>query len=176
MIVDTLVNDLIAPVKRSLSDEIVQSLRDAIISGAFSQGERLREDNFARTLKVSRGPIREAQSKLEREGLVVISLAITHTATAVRKAADLDVRFHESLVQAAYHTRLYRHWMELRPQIEWLLLTRTINADFNDYAVIGHQKILDAIRSKSKTKAMDNLAHHMSVTYDRVADVYIKQL
>lgn len=59
-------------VKRVLADEIVDQLRDAIVTGALEPGQRLLEDELAGQMQVSRGPVREAFVKLEREGLVVI--------------------------------------------------------------------------------------------------------
>jgi DNA-binding GntR family transcriptional regulator len=60
------------PLNRSLGDEIVIRLRKAILSGQFEPDERLGEQFLAKTLGVSRGPIREALSQLEHEGLVII--------------------------------------------------------------------------------------------------------
>jgi DNA-binding GntR family transcriptional regulator len=59
-------------VKRVLADEIVDQLRDAIVTGALQPGQRLLEDELAGQMQVSRGPVREAFVKLEREGLVTI--------------------------------------------------------------------------------------------------------
>jgi DNA-binding GntR family transcriptional regulator len=53
------------------SGEVVDSLRDSIVKGAFSPGDRLREVPLAAALGVSRGPIRSALHQLEREGLVI---------------------------------------------------------------------------------------------------------
>lgn len=44
----------------------------AILTGYFGPGERLREEALASAMGVSRGPIREALTQLEREGLIVI--------------------------------------------------------------------------------------------------------
>ncbi len=55
-----------------MSDDSALRLRAAILEGHFSPGERLRESELATALGVSRGPIREALVKLERQGLVVI--------------------------------------------------------------------------------------------------------
>jgi DNA-binding GntR family transcriptional regulator len=63
---------LLPPLNRSLADEIVIRLREAILSGQFEPDERLGEQFLAETLGVSRGPIREALNQLEREGLVII--------------------------------------------------------------------------------------------------------
>src|SRR5262245_51310313 len=60
------------PLNHSLADEVVVRLRKAILSGQFEPGERLGEQFLAETLAVSRGPIREALSQLEHEGLAII--------------------------------------------------------------------------------------------------------
>lgn len=60
------------PENRALAVDIAARLREAILTGYFGPGERLREEALARSIGVSRGPIREALVRLEREGLVVI--------------------------------------------------------------------------------------------------------
>ncbi len=59
-------------VKRSLADDVVDRLRDAIFHGRFKPGEALREEQLAAMLDVSRGPVREALVQLDREGLVQV--------------------------------------------------------------------------------------------------------
>lgn len=54
-----------------LSDEVVERLRESILRGHFAPGDRLREEQLAEALGVSRGPIRNALVQLEREGLAV---------------------------------------------------------------------------------------------------------
>jgi DNA-binding GntR family transcriptional regulator len=54
-----------------LSDTVTERLRRTIVEGRFSPGDRLREEQLAEALDVSRGPIRDALRDLEREGLVV---------------------------------------------------------------------------------------------------------
>jgi Bacterial regulatory proteins, gntR family len=53
-----------------MGDLAYQALRDAIFSGEFAQGTRLKQDELARRLGVSRAPIRDALNRLEAEGLV----------------------------------------------------------------------------------------------------------
>lgn len=62
---------LVPQPKRSLADDIIRQLREAIFSEELAPNERLREELLAERLGVSRGPIREALSELEREGLVI---------------------------------------------------------------------------------------------------------
>lgn len=58
--------------RRVLTDEVADDLRRAIVSGEIQGGDRLREDELAVRMKVSRGPVREALVRLEQEGLVVL--------------------------------------------------------------------------------------------------------
>ena len=61
---------LTLPPKRTLTEDVTQQLRDAIFRGHFEPGERLSEEQLARSFGVSRGPVREAFVRLEREGLI----------------------------------------------------------------------------------------------------------
>jgi len=63
---------LILPESRGLGVDIAERLRAAILNGLFGPGERLPEEQLAKAMGVSRGPVREALVKLEREGLIVI--------------------------------------------------------------------------------------------------------
>ncbi len=71
MISDDFSDPLVPARKHSLADDVVERLRKAIWSGRLAPDERLREEILADFLGVSRGPVREALSRLEREGLVV---------------------------------------------------------------------------------------------------------
>ncbi len=54
-----------------LRNVVFNTLRDAILRGELTPGERLMEIPLAQKLGVSRTPVREAISMLEREGLAV---------------------------------------------------------------------------------------------------------
>jgi DNA-binding GntR family transcriptional regulator len=53
-----------------LADEVADRIREAIFSGAYAPGTQLREVELSGALDVSRGPVREALLRLEREGLI----------------------------------------------------------------------------------------------------------
>ena len=55
----------------TLSVQVRDMLRDQIMAGELSPGERLTEIDLSRRLKVSRGPLREAILQLTEEGLLV---------------------------------------------------------------------------------------------------------
>ncbi len=54
----------------SLTDEIADVVRDRILKGEYEIGEKIRENQIAIELRVSRTPIREAFKLLENEGLI----------------------------------------------------------------------------------------------------------
>jgi DNA-binding GntR family transcriptional regulator len=58
--------------KVSLADKVADYLREMIFRGKVAPGEQLREVPLSQALGISRGPIRDAFSRLEREGLVII--------------------------------------------------------------------------------------------------------
>ncbi|HEY3469712.1 MAG TPA: GntR family transcriptional regulator [Amycolatopsis sp.] len=85
----------VAPARRrGLADEVADRIRDAIFDGAYPPGSALREVELASALGVSRGPVREALLKLEREGLV---RGEWHRGTTVTELSDVDVAELDSL-------------------------------------------------------------------------------
>lgn len=57
---------------KPLRELVCETIRQAIIEGTFSPGERLMEIQLADEMGVSRTPVREAIRKLELEGFVVM--------------------------------------------------------------------------------------------------------
>jgi DNA-binding GntR family transcriptional regulator len=53
-----------------LRDQIVEVLRDMVVSGALSPGERINEAELAARLGISRGPLREAIQRLGAQGFM----------------------------------------------------------------------------------------------------------
>jgi DNA-binding GntR family transcriptional regulator len=212
---------LALPESRSLAVDIAERLRSAILDGHFGPGERLREEALARSMGVSRGPVREALARLEREGLLVIRRnrgavvaqlsredldevytlrvaierlaiqravvggddeALSHMQAVVDEigaavargiseleAAELDLRFHDLIYQAANHRRLVDCWLTLRPQIYIVFLNRNVaNPDFRDYVVTSHQEILDAIRDRDEALAVRLTEEHLRGSYERI--------
>ena len=54
----------------SLTDEIADIVRERILKGEYEIGEKIKENQIASELRVSRTPIREAFKLLENEGLI----------------------------------------------------------------------------------------------------------
>jgi DNA-binding GntR family transcriptional regulator len=69
------------------ADAVYEALRQSILDGELSPGQRLRSDALANDLNVSRTPVREALRKLEAEGLVDAS----RSGLVVRQLTEEDV-------------------------------------------------------------------------------------
>lgn len=79
----------------TLGAELTDTLRDAIITGAISQGSKLSENKLAKELDVSRGPLREAIRRLEGMNL------IQHIPQQGARVVTLS----KELILQIYHTR-----------------------------------------------------------------------
>jgi DNA-binding GntR family transcriptional regulator len=86
--------------RRGLADEVADSIREAIFSGAYAPGAQLREVELSKELDVSRGPVREALLRLEREGLV---RSAWHRGATVTTLTRQDVAELDSLRGALEH-------------------------------------------------------------------------
>jgi DNA-binding GntR family transcriptional regulator len=74
--------------KKSLREEVYESLRKSILHGKLKGGQRLIEEQLAHQIGISRTPVREAFHKLERDELVT---RLSKGGFAVRKFTKEDV-------------------------------------------------------------------------------------
>lgn len=70
----------------SLTDQLVTTVRSAIVSGDLQPGETLREAELAETLGVSRTPVRQVLQRLAEIGLVRIDVGRRYTVAPVEPA------------------------------------------------------------------------------------------
>ena len=56
----------------SLKDRVYQNIKFQIIRGVLKPGTRLPEEELSKAMNISRAPIREAFSRLEKEGFVTV--------------------------------------------------------------------------------------------------------
>lgn len=82
-------------------DIVKKYLEDRIVRGIISPGQKIKEEEVARELRISRPPIKEAFKLLEAAGAVV--------------------RFHNVFIRLANHKRLMEILLELELQIKRLM-------------------------------------------------------
>jgi DNA-binding GntR family transcriptional regulator len=92
------------PLVRNASAAATELIREAIIDGRLAPGRRLKEEELARELGISRTPIREALLVLQAEGLVD---AVPNRGATVRvhDAADLDDLYQLRALLEGYGAR-----------------------------------------------------------------------
>jgi DNA-binding GntR family transcriptional regulator len=82
------------PQRRGLTEQVADSIRQAIFSGSFGLGDHLNEADIADRLQVSRGPVREALVQLKQEGIVTMKW---HRGAHIMQLSATDVRELSSL-------------------------------------------------------------------------------
>lgn len=84
----------------TVGPQIYRLLRRQIIQAELLPGERLSESEVAKTLSVSRQPVREAFIKLSEEGLVQVLPQRGTFVTKISVAAVMDARFVREAIEA----------------------------------------------------------------------------
>jgi DNA-binding GntR family transcriptional regulator len=103
--------------RRTIGDEVLETLRKSIITGAFAPGDHLAEGALAEQLGVSRAPVREAMMQLEREGLLAFD---KRGAARVKAFTDDDfdeifgLRLELETMAARLACRNFSDWDEQR--------------------------------------------------------------
>lgn len=147
----------------SLTDEIADIVRERILKGEYRIGEKIKENQIATELKVSRTPIREAFKQLENEGLIdyipnrgCFAKGFTRQDIediyAVRKALEvLAVEWAVSRIDDEQLAELQRQsdLMEFYTTRKDSKRVLEINADFHDiiYDAAGSRFMAQVLRS-----------------------------
>lgn len=160
-----------------LRDVVFQALRQAIVTGEFSPGERLMEIKLANKLGVSRTPVREAIRMLELEGLVVM---IPRRGAEVARITEKDLRdtlevrtaIEEMSVELACarideegKERLKRACMEFKEAIDTKHVQNIVDGDV---------KFHDVIFGLTQNERLINLAHNLREQVYRYRVEYVK--
>jgi DNA-binding GntR family transcriptional regulator len=97
-----------APLVRNASVAATELIREAIVDGRLEPGRRLKEEELARELGISRTPVREALLVLQSEGLVA---AEPNRGASVRShdAEDLDDLYQLRALLEGYAARRAAH-------------------------------------------------------------------
>jgi len=85
--------------RRSSGDLVAVHIRSLIFNGELRQGDRVRQDEIARRLGVSRIPVREAIIALDREGWLTVT---PHRGAFVHGLDEDSLRDHYELLGLVY--------------------------------------------------------------------------
>lgn len=98
--------------KHNISREVVEYIKQSILSGELNPGDRIVETRFARELGISQTPIREAMHQLSGEGIVVI---VPNKGPVVKELQRSDV-FEIYSLRAAIEGLAIRIASQIAPQ------------------------------------------------------------
>jgi len=155
---------------RSRADFVYDSLRDAIWEGRIARSERVREEDVARRLGVSRTPVREALQRLQQRGLLVNRLGRGLVVAELGKREVIELYAMREILEgsaarfAAQHAAapeidiLYRLQLELADAPDNALLLVKLNRRF-------HQAIYDAAHNQYLTQTLDTLHDAMALLH-----------
>jgi len=86
-----------APINRTIREQVTDQIRDDVVAGKFPAGQALRESELAERFGVSRGPVRDAFLQLSQEGFLAYQ---ANRGVTVRNPPDsVDHEFIVSLRQ-----------------------------------------------------------------------------
>jgi DNA-binding GntR family transcriptional regulator len=152
----------------SRADFVYHSVRNAIWEGSFARGDRIREEDIAQSLGVSRTPVREALQRLQQRGLLAAQpkrgLAVVQLSN--RQIFDLyamrEILEGSAARLAAQHATegeialLYRLQRQLSNEGHDLLALVTLNRRF-------HQHIYEATHNQYLLEMLDVLNDSMAL-------------
>ena len=156
---------------RSRADFVYESLRDAISDGRIAVGERVREEEIARNLGVSRTPVREALQRLHQRGLLVFGngrgLVVAELSQhqvlqlyAMREILEGSAaRFAAQHANATDVTILYRLQKDLAEAKPDALLLVTLNRRF-------HQAIYEAAHNQYLMQTLNMLHDSLALLHN----------
>lgn len=107
---------------QGLGGTVADHLRDAILAGKYTDGDRIVERELAESLGISRGPVRDALKQLSVEGLVtLIARRGARIATLTQRDAAQTIEVREALEPVAVRFMLSRTDPDLLRPLEAVL-------------------------------------------------------
>lgn len=147
---------------RSRAEFVYESLREAISDGRIAAGERVREEEVARNLGVSRTPVREALQRLQQRGLLVLGAGRGLVVARLSQQQIVELYAMRQILEgsaarfAATHATpaeiavLYQLQEELKATEGDALLHTNLNRQF-------HQAIYEAAHNRYLLQTLDSL-------------------
>jgi DNA-binding GntR family transcriptional regulator len=153
------------PRKKETADLATAELRTAILTGALPPGARLRQEELAEQLGVSRMPVRQALNVLEREGFVktggVHGTIVTPLDTALLK----DVYEFREIVERRVASKLARNGFNASAAQSIMAMSREPAARDDvplliDLDIRFHRVLCEGLGNRVLTGAMHSLWDH----------------
>jgi DNA-binding GntR family transcriptional regulator len=159
---------------RSRADFVYESLRDAIWDGRIAVGERVREEEIARNLGVSRTPVREALQRLQQRGLLVFGAGRGLTVASLSQHQVLQLYAMREILEGSAARFAAEHATAPEIALLWRLQKELCKPDHDATALVTlnrrlHQAIYEAAHNQSLLQTLgvlhDSLALLHSTTF-----------
>jgi DNA-binding GntR family transcriptional regulator len=152
---------------RSRADFVYESLRDAIWDGRIGIGERVREEEIARNLGVSRTPVREALQRLHQRGLLVFGAGRGLTVASLSQHQVLQLYAMREILEGSAARFAAEHATAPEIAVLWRLQKELCKPDHDTMALVTlnrrlHQAIYEAAHNQY-------LIQTLSVLHDSLA-------
>ena len=152
----------------SRADLVYDALRDAIWEGRIGSGERVREEEVARSLGVSRTPVREALQRLQQRGLLVNRAGRGLVVAELGKREVVELYAMREILEGSAARFAAQH--AIAPEIDILYRVQRELAEAPDDALLlvklnrrFHQAIYDAAHNQYLTQTLDGLHDAMAL-------------
>jgi len=155
---------------RSRADFVYDSLRDAIWEGRFARNERIREEEIARVLGVSRTPVREALQRLQQRGLLVIGPGRGLMVAELNKQQVLELYAMREILEGSAARFAARHADEAEIEILYKLQRDLAEAGDDPIPLVKmnrrfHQAVYEASHNKYLMQALDTLNDSLALLH-----------
>lgn len=140
--------------RETVGEQVVQSLRNAIISGALAEGETLTESALSKNLGTSRSPIREAMQQLRREGLIAAGPNRTMVVTSLDDSDIAELYEYRTVLETFAIGKICRFEASGRAvvvnQLEeaidnlWTAIGRGVEFDISNVDLAFHSSLIAA--------------------------------
>lgn len=173
---------------RSIREQALDTLREAILSGEFKPGHTLTEMDRSRQLGVRRAPIRETLCILNSEGLVK---TVPYHGTTVGRLTRGDIEeiysmrilfetyaldrdFHDTLIDICGNSLLMSMWQTVAMKVRQVMaLVNRRNTDLTAIAR-NHLPLLDAMEAGDMARAKSILHQHNATAGDLIAEDWVE--
>lgn len=155
---------------QSRADFVYDSLRDAIWEGRFAHGERIREEEIANVLGVSRTPVREALQRLQQRGLLVIGPGRGLMVAQLSKQQVFELYAMREILEGSAARFAARHANEAEIEILYRLQRELAasNGDALNLVKLNrrfHQAIYEAAHNQYLLETLDTLNDSLALLH-----------
>jgi DNA-binding GntR family transcriptional regulator len=155
----------------SRADFVYQRLRNAIWEGRFAHGEHIREEDLAKSLGVSRTPVREALQRLQQRGLLVSSTARGLAVAQLSHKQILDLYAMREILEGSAARLAAQHSTEAEVQILYRLQKQLSLEGHDPLALVNlnrrfHQHIYEAAHNEYLIYALEALHDSMALLHN----------